>query len=204
MGTDQEEPQTDPGPGLSPRLFFALWPDPDLRGELAVFQRGLRQATGKGRWLPPQRLHLTLYYLGRLPLPVAKAVRSAARDIQAPEFSLQLDRLGCFERARVLWLGPSQVPQPLTELHQALRALPEACSHESQPSRFRPHVTLARKLRNLPELPEAAARLLPLPWQARDFALIESVDTPDGVEYRVVERYPLEPAGDSGSGPGLT
>ena len=188
---------------LSPRLFFALWPNPALRGELAAFQRSLRQSTGKGRWLPPQRLHLTLYYLGRLPLPVAEAVRRGARGIEAPAFSLQLDRLGCFERARVLWLGPSRVPQALTELHRALRALPETGSHETQPTRFRPHVTLARKLGTLPELPEAAGRQLPLAWQATDFALIESVDTPDGVEYRVVERYLLVPGGNTESGPGL-
>lgn len=189
---------------LSPRLFFALWPDPALRAELAAFQRSLRQSTGKGRWLPPQRLHLTLYYLGRLPLPVSEAVQLGARGIEAPAFSLQLDRLGCFERARVLWLGPSRVPQVLTDLHHALRVLPESCNHEAQPTRFRPHVTLARKIRTLPELPEAAAQMLPLFWQAMDFALIESVDMPDGVEYRVVERYPLVPGGNAESGPRLS
>ena len=190
MKKDRCQDHSEEAP-LSPRLFFALWPDPALRGELAAFQRRLRKVMGKGRWLPPQRLHLTLYYLGRLPLPLAEAVQIGARDIEAPPFSVQLDRLGCFERARVLWLGPEQAPRSLIDLHEALRALSDACGNETRPCCFRPHVTLARKLRVSPELPEAAARLLPLRWHATDFALIESVDTAQGVEYRLLERYPL-------------
>jgi 2'-5' RNA ligase len=117
--------------------------------------------------------------------------RQLARELRGEGFRLELDRLGCFERARVLWLGPSRQPQALAMLQANLGERLAEVGYRAGFDRYRPHVTLARKLRSLPgglTLPDGA---LPVAWPVDAFVLIESVDTPAGVDYRVLERYPL-------------
>ena len=174
----------DPGP----RLFFALWPGDDIRDRLAEEQHRLELAFRHARWIPRERLHLTLHFLGRLPPGKARRLRVLARDIEGAGFELALDWLGCFERARVLWLGPSRLPAALLRLHAQLGERLAETGYRMQFDRYRPHVTLARKVRTIP--PGIAAPE-PIRWPVRDFVLVESVDRPGGVAYRVVERYSL-------------
>ncbi len=183
--------QPENSPQLSPRLFFALWPDDETRRELSALQRGLKRRFPRARWIPPERLHLTLHFLGRLPLEQARRCRELARAVRGERFELRLERLGCFPRPRVLWLGPSRVVAALQSLQEDLAGQLVAVGYRMQFNTYRPHVTLARKVAALPQeslQPDG----LPIAWPARDFVLVESVDTPEGVAYRVVERYPLE------------
>jgi 2'-5' RNA ligase len=173
------------------RLFFALWPDDETRRRLAAVQQALAPRLAGLRWIPPGRLHLTLHFLGCMPPERLARSRQLARELRGEGFRLELDRLGCFERARVLWLGPSRQPQALEMLQANLGERLAEVGYRAGFDRYRPHVTLARKLRSLPgglTLPDGA---LPVAWPVDAFVLIESVDTPAGVDYRVLERYPL-------------
>lgn len=88
--------------------------------------------------------------------------------IRAAPFTLTLDRIGCFPRARVLWCGASRHPRALAELPQALNRGLIGCGFRPERRRFAPHVTLARKARPLP------ARVLadPIDWPVSEFALV--------------------------------
>ncbi|MBS3824751.1 MAG: RNA 2',3'-cyclic phosphodiesterase, partial [Wenzhouxiangellaceae bacterium] len=85
------------------RLFFALWPSPQIRAGI-VRRREAIEGLSRRR-VPDHNLHLTLLFLGDQRADRVPEITAAARRLHAPGFDLVLDRLGCFARARVAWLG---------------------------------------------------------------------------------------------------
>ena len=64
----------------------------------------------------------------------------------------------------------------------------QACGFRAESRPYNPHVTVARKLRSLQDV----AAFDPIDWRVDDFALIEVRAAQNGVEYRVVETWPLQ------------
>jgi hypothetical protein len=48
------------------RVFFALWPDADVRDQLAGLARAAAERA-HGRAPPPENLHMTLVFVGEVP-----------------------------------------------------------------------------------------------------------------------------------------
>jgi 2'-5' RNA ligase len=139
-----------------------------------------------GRRVHPEDLHITLVFLGDLDARRRAGAEKAADLAHAVPFSLSLDRVGCFPRARVLWCGASQRPQSLLDLLHTLNGALLGCGFRPERRPFEPHVTLARKARPLP------ARDLehPIAWPVSEFALV--IARPgDRPRYRVERRWPL-------------
>lgn len=168
------------------RLFFALWPDEATRAALYRATRATARHSG-GKPVAPGHLHLTLLFLGNVPDERLEAVATAAGALRVPPFELSLDRYGWFEAAQVLWLGCREPPPELRPLAGELAHLmTEVAGLRPDPRPFHPHVTLARKVRNPPELdaPRSVA------WPVRGFALVESVTDPGGATYSVLQEFP--------------
>ena len=137
--------------------------------------------------MPTRNLHLTLHFIGDVQRDQADCLRRAARRVEGRVFELVIDRRGWFRRARVGWLGATDIPLALAALHGALGARLGDCGFRPEARAFHPHVTVARKLSSGP----GPGIVEPLGWRVERFALIESVSVEDGVQYRVVETYPL-------------
>jgi len=176
------------------RLFFALWPDTETRAALARETRKAVRRCG-GRPVPPANYHLTLAFLGNQPVDLFDAIVAAAATVRAAPFELTLERYGHWPKPRVLWIGPSamspdgpgnDVAAPAALASQLWDRL-EALGMRREPRPFRAHVTLARKVAALPEVPSPE----PLIWHASSFALIESMTEPSGAVYSAVEEFPL-------------
>ena len=90
------------------RLFFALWPDNAVRGRLAEVAGLLPMNTG--RRVPPDNFHITLVFLGNVQEQVVPELDAAAERLRQPGFSLQIDRCGWWNRAKVAWLAPAYHP----------------------------------------------------------------------------------------------
>jgi 2'-5' RNA ligase len=166
------------------RLFFALWPDDDTRRAIVRASRTAVRRAG-GRPVRPENLHMTLAFLGAVPEPAVPAVTGAARTVGFPGATLTLDRLGHFERARALWLGPSAPVAPLDAFVERLwRALSWLGFERDHPG-FRPHVTLCRKTARAPAL-----EIRPVVWTVRDWVLVQSDTLPEGPRYTPVARWP--------------
>lgn len=182
----------DSGGTEKQRLFFALWPDDRLRGEIARAVHAVeagREAIAGNR-VAPERYHLTLLFLGDLHAQYAPLALEAAAGVSAASFELVLDRLGYFPGAQALWIGPEKAPPEITglrrNLHEAMRS--RRVPHERKI--LTPHITCLRKVPREPPL----GRIEPLRWQVRDFVLLHSVLT-GRPEYRVLARWPLSGAG---------
>jgi 2'-5' RNA ligase len=162
------------------RLFLALWPSAGTRRALAEHQARWTWPEGTAL-VDPNRLHLTLHFLGAVPEP---EVARLADGLQVPSRPVQLTftRPALWPRGRAVLL-PGHVPSPLldlqAELGQALRRL--GCTVDERP--FKPHVTLARQATDArpPEEPIA-----PVIWRAvAGYVLVQS-----RAGYRVLRRYP--------------
>ncbi len=177
-----------PGSGDTPcrRLFFALWPDEGLAREFHHCGAGLTR-DGQGRRLPWEKLHLTLAFLGPCSEEQQACVEALAESIQLPPFTITMDRLGHWPKPQVVWLG-AKAPDPLKQLVAAInRGLP-ACGLRAENRPYVPHMTLLRKRRRAPDLPEVE----PIDWAVRDFCLAVSESLPEGVRYRVLRRWGLK------------
>jgi 2'-5' RNA ligase len=167
------------------RLFFALWPDQVVREALRQQYDEVDDIAGLGRRVAQSNLHITLHYLGNTTVAQKTCFIRQARRVVMQPFVLQLNRLGFFPRASVSWIAPREVPVALKNLHHNLAAEITQCRFNIEKCVYHPHVTMARKLR-LSRAPIALRKVL---WRVDDFVLAQSVSTPGGVEYRVVERF---------------
>ncbi len=168
------------------RLFFGLWPDPAARDQLARLASQY-QPRG-GRLHHPDDQHITLVFLGPVAAARQPCIYQAADAIVAPDFSLRIDTLGHWPRPQILWCGPSEIPQPLQRLVLDLQQGLLTCGFEPERRRYKPHVTLHRKVRH------AKTGLLeqPIEWLATEFTLAASEGGTSGQSrYRLLHRWPL-------------
>ena len=125
-------------------FFVAVDLDAPVRAEVAALIARCAEAT-PAKWLPPQKLHVTLQYLGHPKAEALEALKPKLSEVakgQAP-FSLSLLGAGLFETRRapaVLWLG---VAGELPRLKLLQRAVARAAGVEEERA-FVPHLTLAR------------------------------------------------------------
>lgn len=165
----------------SRRLFFALWPDNDIRRGI-VERCGMLGQISRKR-VPDHNLHLTLVFLGDQPAGRLPEFESAAEAVSAARCELRLDRFGWFARARVAWLG-GEAPENLAGLQADLGSAMIDLGLNLDRRPFRPHVTLFRKVSRRPAFPQPT----PLVWPVAEFALVDSVPNRP---YSVLRSWPL-------------
>lgn len=169
------------------RLFFALWPDPDLGRRIWDLTRACVAVSG-GRPVKRENLHLTLAFLGDVDVGKLPELRAAAAELHNPGFEFSLDTLVFWARPGVLVLQPGTVPEALSCLAADIRSAMAVFSAGNNSENYRPHVTLARKAG--PARQALGAALL---WRASEFCLVSSVTDPGGARYEPLARYHLLP-----------
>jgi len=171
---------------VTERLFFALWPGERQQRLLTSVQEEMPDH--QGRKTHPQDLHLTLIFLGDLDAERRVCAEKATGRVRGVPFTLNLDRLGCFPRAGVLWCGISEQPRPLPDLVHTLNGGLAACGFRPERRAFTPHVTLVHKARPLP----AHEIKPPVVWPVSSFAMV--ITRPgERPRYRVERSWPLIP-----------
>ncbi|NJD08014.1 MAG: RNA 2',3'-cyclic phosphodiesterase [Methylococcaceae bacterium] len=173
------------------RLFFALGLDQGLRDRIVALSQPWR-ASLRCRWMAPEKLHLTLAFLGDVPFdrfPVLEAIGQSLRLVEP--LSVQFDRLELWPRPQVLCLT-GETPEPLgglvAELSRKLAA--EGFAVERRP--YRPHLTIARHAHRLPTDPSFA----PIGWRPRKLDLVESRPELPGAPYDDLKSWCLDVLSD--------
>ncbi|MCX7970656.1 MAG: RNA 2',3'-cyclic phosphodiesterase [Negativicutes bacterium] len=137
-------------------MFIAVRFPPPVNHRLARLIDHIRSRCPAGRFVSPNKVHLTLVFLGPCPPKKHRCLsellnRAAARH---QPFALRFAGLGYFgrlPRPRVLWLGISSSPELLGLQHDLSEQLKlNGIVHDSRP--FRPHLTLGRDVRLPPEM----------------------------------------------------
>lgn len=167
--------------GATERLFFALSPDEAARRAMDAYAPVARAACG-GRAVQARNLHLTLAFLGHMPVAAAREVASAVADVPRLEYAMVIDQVQHWRHNRILWLGPTTVPEPVARMCASLRqALRETgVRYDDKP--FVPHVTLLRAAR----VPPAPLQLAPVAWRGRGFSLFAVHRDATGLRYDAI------------------
>lgn len=145
-----------------------------------------------GRPVRPANFHITLAFLGNVPVDRVEDLVGAVADLRAPAMPLVLDRYGYFPRPRVFWLGPTATPPEyralVGRLWEAVATLGLPLPADATPAGagWQAHLTLCRKVQRQPAVPPPD----PLAWTATDFVLAESVTEESGARYSVLARFP--------------
>ncbi len=131
------------------RAFIAVDLPPDLRQALGRVSRHLQEqlAGVPVRWVPPENIHLTLKFLGNLPL-LQEMLRGEVADRRPFEFGV--GGLGAFpdlKQPRVIWVGVKG-PDELEALHYVVEVAMERLGYAREGRPFTPHLTLGRVSRN--------------------------------------------------------
>ena len=183
------------------RLFLAVELSSDVVRALARATAPLRAEVPTLCWVPPERCHLMVKFLGDLPesrmermVAMSAAVAGAHRPL-----TMQLGGVGAFpnfQGARVVWTGVEHDAR-LELLHHDVEMASAEEGVELEGRAFRPHVTLARVREPLGE--REGLRLARVA-QAIDFSatqevvaisLLESRLAPAGATYRRVHAAKL-------------
>jgi len=167
------------------RLFFALWPDDRTRQ--ALFHWQTHNLPADVRWQHREDLHMTLHFLGQVDIRQLDALHALGAGAADERFDLILDRTGHWRRSQILWAGPSSVPDELPQLHARLATGLNGLGIETEARTYKPHVTLARKVRTQP----VAQPLGALSWPVTELALVES-RSGEVPMYHPVGRWTLE------------
>lgn len=188
------------------RVFIALAPPDPAKEELA---RELRPAYGTHphmRWNRIEDWHITLAFLGELPVGTVPLLRPPLAGLAAGRRSpsLALRGGGHFDD-RVLWSG---IDGDLDELHALamdVRTTVKDCGVVLEERPFRPHLTLARARRgdrsSAGEIAQGLAGFTGRRWPAERLHLVGSnVGRSSGpIHYRDIEAWPLGDGRSPGS-----
>ena len=167
------------------RLFFALWPDEQSYQALKALTDTLPYMN-VGRRVPAQNWHVTLAFLGEVNDTAMPRIMDVAAAIKAPPFTVHFDHL-VFNKHGDLWLACREMPASLNGLVTALKRDLSGQGFKIEQRRYRPHITLMRNLKEMPEQPA----LKPILLYCHAFTLVMSTLHPQGSRYDVLSEWPL-------------
>lgn len=183
------------------RVFCAIDLPTDLKQKLAIHIEQLKKETGvKSGWARPETIHLTIKFLGNIPVShVNKLSHASTRAVASlGPFKLTAEHCGTFPShgpPRVLWIG---ITDPSARLARLYESLDEECAAAGFPKEtrpFHPHLTLAR-IRQAKDARAlgTAHRALNFPineFEVTELLVIRSELGKDGSKYTTVSTHVL-------------
>ncbi len=182
------------------RLFIAIELPPNIRTRIAEHIERLRSTIPEVRasWSRVDNLHLTLKFLGDIPVAsvekLSVAASTAASKVES--FEIVVEGCGAFPprgQPRVLWIGIDDPSGKLALLHRALEdeCLKAGFPREQRPSH--PHLSVARirkphDSRHLAELHQETG-FNRAAISVSELAVIRSELRSEGSRYTVISRH---------------
>lgn len=191
------------------RLFVALDLAIGVVEELLNIQEELHAHLGANgdlpqtrlRWTNPENIHLTLKFLGNTEDALISRLSETISSLVKPLFPFEVEARGVGfypapELPRIFWCGfDPQSAEVLALLQQAIERDLGELGFAPNDRPFHPHLTLGRvKSRANPDFASFAAKHENRSFgksYVKDFVLYESILTPSGPVYQVIERFTL-------------
>ncbi len=189
------------------RTFVAIELNEEIKSELIQVQEILREkiTTPHLRWVDPANVHLTLKFLGNVPVDGIQEITAALKEACAglSPFIMDISGLGCFPSAnnpRVIWVGVREETGRLKRLQERVEGRLENLGFKPERRPFRSHLTLGRVKKRA----HAGARRIIGgivsatsvgdlgQMEVGEISLMKSVLLPSGAQYSRLETIPLE------------
>ena len=165
------------------KLFFALWPSARQR-ELMRDIINPALSTVEGNAVERSNWHVTLVFIGDFPEERIPALQSAVSVIDPGEIRLRFDSMTFWQRPKIACMHTRTVPPELEQLVKSLQQAVIPFGYAPDPRVYRPHITVARKVRTFPDI--RLARSIELSFT--EFTLMESVSFRGQVSYHPVKQ----------------
>jgi 2'-5' RNA ligase len=184
------------------RSFIALYPDPAVRAHIAEFIACMRENDRSCRWEQPEKVHITLKFLGDVPPEALEAIEADLRKEIIPEGELraEIDRTGAFpnmRRPRIVWLGFNDTVPRVLSLQRLTEEVCARHGREREEKKFTPHFTVGRVRRGARteglENALAACSFQPATVRFSAVRIMESTLTPQGAIHKERARIALVP-----------
>lgn len=152
---------------MNARLFLALYPEAEVRGQLAAWRDGWQWPKSAGP-VRSDMLHLTLHFIGDVD---EGRIADVADALSVPfrPFDLSFGTALVWPHG-IAVLEPRITPPALTELWQTLRERLIALDLPVDERRYKPHVTLARRAGAAVQHTAGP----PIDWHVTGYALMRS------------------------------
>jgi 2'-5' RNA ligase len=184
------------------RVFCAIELPSVVREKISEHITRLRTAApdSSTSWVRPENVHLTLKFVGEIPLDRIKDLTQAAANAAAgfPPFEIVIGNTGSFPKhgtPRVLWLGVDDYSGKLAELQASLDDECLQLGFAKEARGFNPHLTIARGRK-----PHGARALalahkeigfVPTEVGVRELIVIRSELSSKGSNYTAISRHAL-------------
>jgi RNA 2',3'-cyclic 3'-phosphodiesterase len=186
------------------RLFIAIETGPDIaaaaRALLGELRRRVRDAAPGARvtWIPPERLHLTVRFIGEVDEPRLRAIDEALTPpLRTAAFDLGVKGVGVFPRKgppRVIWAGVHAGREAAIAVEREIAARVDLIAGPGEDRAFSPHLTLAR-IRHAAGLDRRVfddlEQVVVATTRVDAVTLFESRLSPHGPTYEPLRRTPL-------------
>ena len=175
------------------RTFVAIFPPQRVREALFRAARDL-PASKAFRLIGPEKLHLTLKFLGNVAEDDLSRVEQALEPLRGRHepFEVSTSDFGAFpseRRARILWAGVGEGSGPLRVVAQSVDDLLEPAGFGREHRPYVPHLTLGRARGPGVKIEDTSVSLPTLRFSVSGVDLVESVPGEGGVTYSVLETY---------------
>lgn len=182
------------------RTFLAIdLPDSILKAIGTIIQ-SWRLRGANVRWIVPERMHLTLKFLGEVEANLIPLIieRCESVSINTTEFSLELGETGVFptaKRPRILWIGIYGDTKALCILQEGIEDTLAGIGIPRDERPFVPHLTVGRirSQRGIHRLigPFLRTEIPLISFRVTSLSLYKSTLTPKGPVYELLGRCPL-------------
>jgi 2'-5' RNA ligase len=130
------------------RAFIAVDIGDEIRGKLDELQRKLKKVHANVRWIHPRSMHLTLAFLGDVPMEQIGMIKAVLDHTcrELPAFDIAAFGTGFFGKPkcpRVVWAGIADCP-PLMKLQNRIVQGLHGTGIKYDHKPFSPHLTLGR------------------------------------------------------------
>ena len=168
------------------RLFFGLKPDPQTAMDIIDWRE--HSLPPMARPVPVDNLHVTLAFLGEVQDRYLEELIDLADHVRSDRFELRINQLGFWSKPKILWIGPDETPQTVSQLSKMLGNVRRRMGFRAEKKEFLPHISIARRC----DRPPPASTLKPdFTIKFDRFTLYESSRIKSGLYYRAVQDWML-------------
>ena len=186
-------------------MFIAIPIPEPVRGEIILVQKELQSLAPRGavRWTRPDQFHLTLQFLGDVPVAGLETLKESVNAVcrSARPLQLRAEGVGFFPNPhspRVVWVGIDDQAGRLVDLQKWIETAVRPFAAEPGEKNFSGHVTLGR-LKNLKptEARKLAAHVQTVKsrtfgeWTAHEIEIIRSELSPSGARHTTLAAFRL-------------
>lgn len=183
------------------RTFIAIDLSSRLQEALSTLEKELQEARAPITWVKPERIHLTLKFLGDVAPERISEIQNRLDEVARNASPFRLEPVGCgafptIRQMRVIWVGLEGDATVLNDLQQAVEAAMVQLGFKREERPFKPHLTLGRvkgrqHLRLLQELLLERQRFRAEAFDVTELVLYKSELRPEGARYTPLFRRRL-------------